>query len=820
MAVRYRHEFTSKVEAIEWKIDIEDTDWVGAVAVETDYFESGFKLSYKGEVEERNQPFKPSQATINFKVNDATDLTFVQQLKAADEKRFSCLIYKGGNLYWFGHFIPDNIDWEDAPYPFMVNLTAIDYLGRLKEIPYDNAGTLYTGRDTLITHFIKILTKTGLDEFFTVSVTPFLRVSIDWWDTNHPARAQATDPAAKTDIAHEVFYKTDDNGDNIANNCYDVLDAILRQFLCRIWVGNGVFNICQLNEYVSSPFFTRIYDKEGNKLSDEASDYRKTVDQSNIFRLATGVNTFYEAIQKAQITYNHKAGKNLLSNSTSFNPAESIGSLVSTGGNKLLFTGEIIDETTGTDFFRVPVYEIDIVLTGVSTYQLLGAYGNTTNINVSWTTTASDVITIKGHGAFQVGTSAIPISFITPDIVEAATATFRFRFVEFLDNNGNTQSLPGGNTHTVTASNFQLKFLSGGEDEEKQVFTVTNTSDGTTPIVAPTIYEFPDTIIGDGPTGVNLGKLKVYDAAWVDSTAWNEGADTRNLNIQKLLLQEFIGTQRKPTEILQAEIMGDFDFRSRLTYNSIVWICGGATLDPKMDVWSGEWFEVARVVTNLVQTSDDIQEDFSGLITGGYNFAESGNSAYRFATDSATKAITKTTAVISSGSRTSFGVTAIGHTGLDVGDRIMIVNPYAFGTDTVTVDAYVSTAEVTITIQSHSFAADVPIGAYVIFQGNYVMKAIMEGSRNPSVQSKSAGYTMTPNDKFIQVDASGRSVDITLFSASGRNNLINVSAKDISYAVRVLPDGAETINGDSDYTFSEAYESIWLKADGSNWIIV
>ena len=822
MAVRYRHEFTSKVENIEWKIDIEDALWVGAVASETDYFDSGFTLSYKGEVEERNQPFKASEVSVHFKVNDATDLTFIQAVKTADEKRFSCLIYKGGNLYWFGHFIPDNIEWEDAPYPFQVDLTATDYIARLKDIPYDNAGTLYTGRDTLIEHFTKILLKTGLGTFFTAGVTDFLKVSIDWWDDGHPARSQANDPANLTDIAHEVFYLKDDNEDPIANNCYDVLEQILRQFYCRIWVGNGVFNICQVGEYVPTTFYSRTYDNEGAVLSNETNDFRKTVDQTNISRIATGSNTFYEAIQKAQITYNHKAGENLLSNSTDFSTPESIGSLVSTGGNKLLFTGSIRDEVVGTvDFYRIPVYEIDIVLTGASTYQLLGVYGFGANIPVNWTTTASDVITIRGNGTLHAnGISEIPIAFVTPLIVQAATATFRFRFLRFENADGTTKSLPGGSTHTVTAQDFQLKFLSGGEDEEKSIFTVTNTSDGSTPIVAPTLYEFPDTIIGDGPTGVNLGKLKTYDAAWADSTAWGEGTDSRTLNIQRLLLQEFIGGQRVPTEILQAEIGGDIDFRSRLTYNSIAWCCGGATLNANLDLWSGEWFEVARTVNNLAYVTNDIQNNFSGLITQGYTLTQGGNIANQFVTNLVNNVITRTTAEITTGAKTSITIAAIGLKGLDIGDEILIVNPYDYTTDTVTVNALTTAAATSLTIVSYNFTTAVPIGAYLYMAGNNLMKSVIEGSRNVDVQAKTADYTAVPNDKFIQADGTSGAVDITLFTARDRNCLVNISALDVSNAVRIIPDGSEEINGEASYQFGEPYESIVLKSDGTNWIII
>jgi hypothetical protein len=810
------------MEAIEWKIDIHQDGYSSTVG-EFQCDVPGFTLSYKGEVEQRTEPYKTSECSVHFLVEDAASLSLVQDIKNADEQEYSVLIYKGGDLYWLGHFIPDNIEWEDAPFPYQVELSATDYISRLKDIPYaQDSGLLYTGRETLIEHFLNALTKTKLDTFFTSGVDEFLSVALDWWDANHPVRAQATDPAALTNIAHEVFYLQDDNGDDIADNTYNVLKQILLQFNLRLSLGNGLFNIIQINEYVGTTMFTRTYDKEGSALNNYSSDYRKTVDQSTNLRIAIGADTFYEAIQKAKITYNHKAGQNLLSNSTSFDPAESIGTVIGGNGNVLQFTGKIKDKMEGsTAFHRYPIYEMDIVLTNGTTYQLDGSLGTLPKNQPHWSTTVSDVIDIRGFPEYDSEVETFfPLAFTTPEIPQTSIATFRFRFIEFRDNSGSAISLPIGNTHTVEAIDFQLKFLSGGEDQEKEVFEVTNTTDGTTPIEAPTLFEFEDTLTGDGPTGANIGKLRASDGAtYVDSTAWGEGTDTRNLNINKLLLQEFVSTQRVPTSILQATIDGDIDFRSRVTYDSVVYMCGGATLAASNDRWEGEWFQVARDTRNLPFTTTEIKDEVEDMVSMGTNTGGSGNTIAQLFQDNENRSITMTSSEIAAGNTTTIQITAIGESGLDVGDEIAIVNPMTFQVDTVTVNALVDPADTEITIVDYNFTDAVPNGAYITFNGEYLARIALEGKGNADVQVKTSDYTMTPQDKHIQIDASGGNVTITLFSASGRNSEVYVSAKDVTNNAIVDGNGAETINGQANFQFALPYESLRLKADGSNWIV-
>jgi hypothetical protein len=827
MGVIYRHEFTSNIESIEWKIDIHLSGHGGAV---TDFQCStpGFTLSYKGEVEERNQPIKGSECVVHFLVENSSDLTFIQNIAAADEKEYSILVYKDSNLYWFGHIITDNIEWEDAAYPFQVDLTAIDYLSRLKDIDYDNSGTLYTGRETIVAHLIKILLKTGLGDFFTVAVDEFLSVGMDWWDTGHAARAQATDPAALTTIAHEALYIKGDEDEDIANNAYDVLEAILRQFSFRIWVGNGVFNVVQIGEYEDTTFFTRTYDNAGTALANYNSDYRETVDQTNISRIATGENTFYPALRQCLVTYDHKTSGSLI-NGYNFDPAVSIGTLTVGANNTLKFTGAVKFRYSGDRFAALAVFYINIQ---VGSYYLSGSLGFTSPYQATsqpspptWSLNSSSLVrftwlvhgAVPGGGQFR-GTFYVPLTFETPPIPASGAGTFRFRFIKYINADGTTATAPAGSTSTVWVQNFQLRLLDADAEENKETFSALNTTDGSTPINAPNIFEFKDNLFGDGPAKTTNGRLQYLPAA-EDTTAWGEGTDTRDTNINKLLLQEYIAGQRSNTEIMQATIDGDIDFRSRLTYDSKAWMCGGVTLQADMDSWSGEWFEVDRDTNNVVTVSENVNDPTGFNPAIGDNREILGLVADMAFVDNNIRSITLTDQIVSSGNQTEIPITQVGETGLDVGDEIIVINRFTWEYDTVTVAAKVGATDNLITIDTYNFPEDVPVGSYISMDGAYSKKMLLEGKGNANVQVKTADYTTTPQDKHIQIDASSVKVTITLHSASGQNDEIYISTLDVTNGAVIDPNGAETINNEANFTFVLAYESVRLKSDGTNWIV-
>ena len=84
-------------------------------------------------------------------------------------------------------------------------------------------------------------------------------------------------------------------------------------------------------------------------------------------------------------------------------------------------------------------------------------------------------------------------------------------------------------------------------------------------------------------------------------------------------------------------------------------------------------------------------------------------------------------------------------------------------------------------------------------------------------------YTLTAFDstKWHLIDTSGGTVTLTLPAAANvSGNTYEITAVDVSDAATIDGNGSETINGSTTFVFSAAYETIIIRSDGSNWIII
>jgi hypothetical protein len=104
---------------------------------------------------------------------------------------------------------------------------------------------------------------------------------------------------------------------------------------------------------------------------------------------------------------------------------------------------------------------------------------------------------------------------------------------------------------------------------------------------------------------------------------------------------------------------------------------------------------------------------------------------------------------------------------------------------------------------------------------NSIKTEIETSGSTVSYESKTIDYTITSTDVVIGIDSSSGAVTITLPAASvaiqGRRYWVLV--EDATNACILDANGAETINGSANYTFSRQYESVGVVCDGTGWII-
>jgi len=479
MAVRYTSTFKAE-KSITWRVDFEDKGFGGASA-SSDLAAPGFTLNYDGQGDDRWQPIKASTCTVHLMVNSAGEKAFINLINATQEERFFVTIYKDTVIYWAGYIITDTNTEENLSYPYQVDIEAIDGLSRLREIEYNNAGTLYTGSQNFIEHLTQILTKLEIVDFWGAT-DDWMLTAVDWWEDNMPARAAGEDPLILTRVDNKVFYGEYDDVDGYEGLiCYDVLVQILSRFNCRICLSDGMFQIIQVNEYIGAIFQSRVYDKTGTlQSSDGATDYRKTVDQSAIAVLGGSAFENYPPLRELRVRYNFGETTNLLAghyNGTDihdYDPAVNVGVVPFQtaarypAGYRINVYCTILQEfvkaaaaTVAYAFY--PKFEMYM---NIGIYYLKGTYG----VDAEWTTTSTDRYIINGiyMGGLldQYGFQGIfdRYSITTPNTPVSDDLIFGFTLDDTYTDVGNGEI--AYNLTAVGTLNYGLYGPSGGEVEK------------------------------------------------------------------------------------------------------------------------------------------------------------------------------------------------------------------------------------------------------------------------------------------------------------------------------------------------------------------
>ncbi|GHE34950.1 hypothetical protein [Sphingobacterium griseoflavum] len=118
-----------------------------------------FSLQYRNDIGEKGGTIRATSATMSF----YEDRTFnIDDLQTSDETGIRCLFFYDDQIEWIGFVTPDFFNVEITSNP-VVNLTASDRIGILKDVDYV-VEDLYTDeRVSLLSILIKCLKETGLE---------------------------------------------------------------------------------------------------------------------------------------------------------------------------------------------------------------------------------------------------------------------------------------------------------------------------------------------------------------------------------------------------------------------------------------------------------------------------------------------------------------------------------------------------------------------------------------------------------------------------------------------------------------------------------
>lgn len=600
MAVRLATSFKN-ISNITYVIEIHDSTWGGA---QTKYIAGGdgFTISYEGE-DRLSAPILSSQVSLPIYIQDdnRTAITnFITDLATnGDENRFTVVIYADTALFWRGKIQAERISIPDQ-YIALISISANDGFGRLRSIPYDNAGTLYTGWEEVTGHIFKILSKLDLFSYGGIT-TSFATI------TNWTYNAETWRMLENVRFHHDAVKEIKSDGTIIPLSCYDVLENILNRFQLRIVQQGGVFYIQNVTYLAASGSKSvNTYDNSGVIISTISADFNTTL----VKKLAGGQSSYREPCKSVTAQYSYKdaiSGNNLLTTPLELETEQSIGDIPSGNGEVFNVSMEYLVKHTGNPA-SIQIYYIENIFRIRSgSYYLTNESGN-----MEWVLDNTARVRIIGQQEIEDAyTYQIldQIAFISSEPPASGEVFIWWTFRRV--NNVGTPVTPLG-FDMVTPTNTQVILIYAlGEANEGTI--VTTATGGNT---SGEEIGFNTFVIGDGPFLRSVGRLQYYDtteAEWLNTAdQWGVASD-EGLWIDELQTREVLSIQRTATRINSRTIRQSFSGCANKINNEIVL---RAELNANAGQWRIESFVPVIDRTSIVFTDYVDSEQVGGLPVG------------------------------------------------------------------------------------------------------------------------------------------------------------------------------------------------------------
>lgn len=675
----------------------------------------------------RFQAIIPSTFEFTFYVTGSADEQFLDDIANSDEGRFTVKLLRGSKLSWAGVILPDVGDERDDYYPQPVQLTAVDGLARLQGIEYNNAGSPYTGRDTLLTIALRCLTATGATDHWGAT-DAFLRLIIDWWEDNRPSASNIS-IWQYTRADNRRFYDIDRDGNYTYWTLWQVIEALCKTFGARCYMSEGVFRIEQVNTRTGTSYVPQNFAKDGTWISAGESYSDINIDQTSHFRSQVTFGRI-PALREVRVSYLPKGDANLIAGqswSSAGGSLFSVGTVDADTNDTLLFSGRLFVRLKykGVSGALVP-YRLQWRLTlqhgsqywsrDVIVTQFVVTHGP-----AAWSTTDQyyDVSTgfIYPQMLNEELSQAIDLNFATAPLGSSDVVQFHCELVGAFDKDGN-----GLNTVTeVEVLEWELQeprlnLLVDGNPLnviEKRVYKAINYSNHANSVVDEVTVP-----LGDGPNVAAFGRLQVQDSTsgtWVDSDAWQVDSTGAFKSIGRLLAEERLrGQYQARRRMLGTVISSSVRAHSTLyySYNSdtLRFLMQQVEWRVDMDEWRGEWFVVNISAGAINNDDDDIPAPPPiGPVDGQFNLPPTDGVA------TAPVAVAQTAEHLTAGT----AITTINLSGsldanvITAGNVVRLVHPGTGQYVEATVASTPSAGATSVSVNSVTPTFDIPAGAYV-----------------------------------------------------------------------------------------------------------
>lgn len=247
MAIRLRGKVASNSGTV-YTVHILDTTYSGTT-LDVELREPGFNLEYHGG-EDIYTPIVPSTVTVPMLVTDGSVESFFTQLQTADEGRFRLAIRSGNTdtspLFWAGTITSDNVAVKDAPYPYDIEIKAVDGLQLLSRQNYNPASI----NTPVLNHIVEICKLCGTSDLHQDGGT--LEAFVTLLADTAPDVATAADPYTDVKIDARFYDLATQQYTQFDYTAEAFLDNLLRCYNTRIFYTEGSFWLMPVNKYVAT----------------------------------------------------------------------------------------------------------------------------------------------------------------------------------------------------------------------------------------------------------------------------------------------------------------------------------------------------------------------------------------------------------------------------------------------------------------------------------------------------------------------------------------------------------------------------------------
>ena len=182
---KYRDTIVKGEKGTDWYVEIHKKDFSGT-STDMTLGGEGFEITWNGQGSTRDRIFLGSECVLSLMVRTDTDETDLYNILDAGFKEYFIRIYKGStasaNIWWYGWIQPSFDTIENAPYPYVSQITATDSYGYYEKQLFSTFSSEEQKQDnhSLANIYLNYLHNTELAAVNLVEGSNFLDVSK--WD--------------------------------------------------------------------------------------------------------------------------------------------------------------------------------------------------------------------------------------------------------------------------------------------------------------------------------------------------------------------------------------------------------------------------------------------------------------------------------------------------------------------------------------------------------------------------------------------------------------------------------------------------------------